>query len=72
MTRRRLWLIAAGASVTVAILGAVARNQIKVYRARQASAAVTRPRHALFEMLQPVALMNCQWQRFGESTTVGT
>jgi hypothetical protein len=52
--------------MTVAILGAVARNQIKVYRGRQARAAVVLQRHALFEMLQPVALANCQLQRFGE------
>ncbi len=66
MTRRRFWLIAAGAAVAVAILGAVARNQIKVYRGRQARAAAALQRDALFEMLRPVALVNCQLQRFGE------
>jgi hypothetical protein len=80
VTRRRIWLIAAGATVTVAILGAVALNQVKVYRGRQARAAVRLQRHpvvqqpdavvqqrqALFDMLQPVALTNCRLERFGE------
>ena len=74
VTRRRLWLVAAGVTVTVAILGAVVRNQVKVYRGRQARAALMQQRHpvvqqppavvqqrqALFDMLQPVALTNCR------------
>lgn len=75
MPRRRLWLVAAGVTAIVAIL--VVRNQVKVYRGRQARAAATtqqqrhavfelQRRQALFEMLQPVALTNCQLERFGE------
>jgi len=67
--------------VTVVIAGAVVRNQVKVYMGRQARAALMQQRHpvvpqppevvqqrrALFEMLQPVALTNCQLERFGET-----
>ena len=81
MTRRRYWLVAVGVAVIVAILGAVVRNQVKVYRGRQARAALIQQRHpvvrqplavvqqrqALFDMLQPVALANCQLERFGEA-----
>jgi len=78
--RRRLLFIAAGVTVTVTILGAVALNQVKVYRGRQARAALLQQRHpvvpqppavvqqrrALFDMLRPVALANCELARFGE------
>ena len=71
---RRRWWIAAGVAVLVVIVGAVVRNQVRVYRSRQARAAeapdarVTRARiRLLFEMLQPVALRNCQLERFGEA-----
>jgi hypothetical protein len=81
VTRRRFWLIAAGVTVIVAILGLVVRNQVKVYRGREARAALRQQRHpvvpqpaavlqqrqALFDMLQPVALTNCQLERFGEA-----
>jgi hypothetical protein len=81
VTRRRFWLVAAGVTVIVAILAAVVRNQVKVYRGRQARAALIQQRHpvvrqplavvqqrqALFDMLQPVALTNCQLERFGEA-----
>jgi hypothetical protein len=67
-------------TVIVAIVAAVVRNQVKVYRGRQARAALMQERHpavqepfavvqqrqALFDMLQPVALTNCQLERFGE------
>jgi hypothetical protein len=67
--------------VIVATLGAVVRNQIKVYRGRQARADLMQQRHpvlpqplditqrrqALFTMLQPVALANCELERFGEA-----
>ena len=80
VTRRRFWLVAT-VTVTVATLGAIARNQVKVYRGRQARAALMLQRHpvmqqppavvqqrrALFELLQPVALTNCQLERFGET-----
>lgn len=78
MTKRRLWLVLASVTAIVAVL--VVRNQIKVYRGRQARAALMQQRHpvvpepaevvqrrqALFELLQPVAISNCQLERFGE------
>jgi len=66
VTRRRFWLAAGVVTVMVAVLGVVARNQAKVYRVRQAEAAVVDQRRAYFEMLQPVALTNCELERFGE------
>jgi Methyltransferase FkbM domain len=79
--RRRLWLLATAATLFVAILGAVIRNQVKVYRGRQARAALAglelekrrqlaaehQQRQALFDLLQPVALANCRLERFGEA-----
>jgi hypothetical protein len=48
----------------------VIRNQVKVYQNRQASAAAAaasaQQRQALFDLLRPVALANCQLERFGE------
>ena len=83
MTRRRFWVVATGTTVIVLILAAVIRNQVRVYRGRQASVAgALRPharmalekegrlrvqREALLDMLQPVAISNCQMERFGES-----
>ena len=53
------------------IIGLVLRNQLKVYTNRQISASErTRDdgnRQALFDMLRPVALANCQLERFGEA-----
>ena len=60
-------VIAAGVIVTVTTLGFVVRNQVKVYRGRQARAASMQQRQALFDMLQPVALTNCVLERFGET-----
>jgi hypothetical protein len=71
--------------VIVAILAAVVRNQVKVYRGRQERAASMQQRHAavpeplaviqqrqaLFDMLQPVALANCRLERFGEANDGG-
>jgi Methyltransferase FkbM domain len=85
VTRRRFWVVAAVATVTVAILGAVVRNQVKMYRGRQARAALSQERHrkvsvpvrvaqqrqGLFDLLQPVALANCQLERFGERNDGG-
>jgi Methyltransferase FkbM domain len=75
--RRRFWLIA-GATLIAVILGAVVRNQIKVYQGRQARTLQERQelfdreqRRGLFEMLQPVALANCQLERFGEANDGG-
>jgi Methyltransferase FkbM domain len=78
MTRRWVRLIAAGLIAVVVIL--VVRNQVKVYRGRQARAARARveladyqrlaafreQRRGLLETLKPVALANCTLQRFGE------
>lgn len=78
---RRRWTAAAIAIVILAGIGAVARNQLKVYRNRQARAAaaphqdapgrprrtISEKRQALFDLLQPVALSNCQLERFGEA-----
>ncbi len=80
MSRPPLWLVAAAVAVLVAVLGLVVRNQVKVYRGRQARFALMQQRHpivpqppavvqqrqALFDMLQPVPLTNCQLERFGE------
>jgi len=76
--RRHIWVIAAGVLALVAIL--VVRNQVKVYRGRQAAALAMEQRQrlaqqapdvvrrqALLDMLQPVALANCQLERFGET-----
>jgi hypothetical protein len=79
VTARRLRVAAVVAIVITATL--VIRNQVKVYRGRQARAALMQQRHpavhqppevrkrrqALYDMLQPVALANCQLERFGES-----
>lgn len=78
MTQRRIWMIAA-ASLIVG-LGLVVRNQVKVYYGRQDRHAAMQQRHsaievppevrqyrqALFDMLQPVGLSNCELKRFGE------
>jgi hypothetical protein len=55
------------------MLGAVALNEVRVSRDRQARSAAAKQRraavkqrYALFDMLQPVALANCQLERFGE------
>jgi hypothetical protein len=71
VTRLQFWLAAAGLTVLVAVLGVVAWNQVKSHRARQAEAAVVDPRRAYFEMLQPVALSNCELKRFGEPNDGG-
>jgi hypothetical protein len=65
-------------TVIAVVLGLVVRNQIKVYRGRQARTAQQRQaqleqeqRRTLFEMLQPAALANCQLTRFGEANDGG-
>jgi hypothetical protein len=63
-TRSAQWI--ALAVVSVILVGAVVANQLKVHRGRQARAAVVEQRHALFELIQPVALANCRLERFGE------
>jgi hypothetical protein len=76
---RRYWLV--GVVILLAVTAAlVIRNQIKVERNREARAARTAERHraapvppdvqqrrqALFDLFRPVALSNCELQRFGE------
>jgi hypothetical protein len=80
VTRRRWWLVIA-ALAAIAILTAVVRNQIKVYKGRQARAEAAaranaratprerlldEQRQKLFELLQPVSISNCRFERFGE------
>jgi len=69
LARRRFWLIV-GAIAVIAIAATIAREQIKPRAARQTDATVD-SRHAYFEMLQPVALTNCELQRFGEPNDGG-
>jgi len=71
VSRRRFWLVIAAATVAIAILGAVLNNQVRVYRGRRATAATRQQRQALFDMLRPVALSNCQLERFGEKNDGG-
>jgi len=73
-SRRSRW-VTAGVILFVVIVGLVVRNQVKVYRAHQARAAHAREsvgvRQALFDLLQPDSLANCQLQRFGEKNDGG-
>jgi len=73
MSRHR-FLAAASAAVLLVTIGAVGLNQVRVYKRRQfranearISADRARIRPVLFEMLGPVALSNCQIERFGEA-----
>jgi hypothetical protein len=63
---RRL-LKTGGVTLLVVVIALVVRNQIKVYKNRQNRVHQTQLRQSLFEMLQPVALSNCQLERFGEA-----
>jgi hypothetical protein len=65
MLRKRPWVVAA-VVVLVIVLGLVIRNQIKVYRGRQARVDPGAVRQALFDALQPVNVTNCELERFGE------
>jgi hypothetical protein len=86
VTRRKLRLVAAIAvTIVVATVGLIVRNQLKVQRGREMRAALMRQRHpaepqpaavvqqreALYRMLQPVALANCELERFGEKNDGG-
>jgi hypothetical protein len=85
MRRPPRWLVATALLVLVGVVGLVVRNQVKVHRGRQARfalmqqrhpvvpqpAAVVQQRQALFDMLQPVPLTNCQLERFGEADDGG-
>lgn len=64
MDRRRLIAVVAVLLATVVIL--VLRNQLKVDENRRIREREARLRESLFAMLQPVALTNCQLERFGE------
>ena len=66
MIRRKRGLVVASVVVLLVAGGAVARNQLKVQRNRDAPANDAALRQALFEALRPVALTNCQLERFGE------
>lgn len=70
---RRFWFIAAAVALVSATLGIVALNDAKARRERRTGAeaaqgrrALVKQRFVLFDMLQPVALSNCDLQRFGE------
>jgi hypothetical protein len=86
VTRRQFRLVVAVAvTIVVATVGLIVRNQLKVQRGRAARAALMRQRHpaevqpaavvqhreALFRMLQPVTLANCDLERFGETNDGG-
>lgn len=72
-------------TIVVPTVGLIVRNQIKVQRGREMRAALMRQRHppeaqpaavvrqreALFRMLQPVMLANCELERFGETNDGG-
>ena len=63
-----VWL--AGALLAVSAL-LVVRNQVKVYRQRQASRAEAAIRGQVFDELRPVALTTCRLERFGEPNDGG-
>jgi hypothetical protein len=79
---RRLKLVMV--SVLILVTALVFRNQVKVYYNRQARAQVAQAqapedgvlpvaeiRRTMFDLLQPVALANCDLQRFGEANDGG-
>jgi hypothetical protein len=78
VTTRRFWLAVGGVTIVVAILGVVAGNATTRWRARAKRAReslerdlASSQRRAYFEMLQPVALANCELERFGEANDGG-
>src|SRR5262245_46309530 len=70
---RGLAIIAAVLFVVISFF--VIRNQVQVHRNREARAAqateAARDRQTLLDLLQPVALDNCQLERFGEQNDGG-
>jgi hypothetical protein len=69
MSRRRLFA-AVGVALLVLVIGLVVRNQVRVHNNRQIranEARLARIPGDLFKLLQPVALTNCQLERFGEA-----
>src|SRR5688572_25465682 len=86
VTRRHFRLaVTVAVTIVVATAGLIVRNQLKVQRGREMRAALMRQRHpaeaqsaemrqhreALFRMLQPVTLANCELERFGETNDGG-
>jgi len=70
VNRSKLWR-RIGLLLFALIAVLVVRNQVKVYVNRQASARDIEIRHQLFNELRPVALTNCQMERFGETNDGG-
>jgi hypothetical protein len=64
MTRRSI--IAAVSVVLIIAAALIVRNQLRVRKNREARTHTAWTRQVLFDMLQPVALANCQLERFGE------
>ena len=65
-------------TVVAVTLALVVRNQVKVYRGREARTTQERQslfdqaqRRMLFDMLRPVAMANCRLKRFGEANDGG-
>jgi hypothetical protein len=68
MPARRSWLVTAAVIAFAVALGVVGGLQLNRYLVSPSgSTATPQQRQALYDMLQPVALSNCQLQRFGES-----
>jgi len=79
------WMMAIAGVLILVVGGAVVRNQVKVRNGRVARAEVKQRQHpvrpegadvvsrrkALFDLLRPVALRNCELQRFGEANDGG-
>lgn len=72
---RRFWFVAAALTLTLIVIavGMAALNDAKTRRERRvrteaarARRAVIKQRFVLYDMLQPVALRNCELERFGE------
>jgi hypothetical protein len=67
MRFRRSWLVTAAVVVVAVVIGRTAATQIARYRFVAGKTATAEQRQRLFEMLQPVALANCNLERFGEA-----
>ena len=67
MTPRRSRLVTGVLIVFGTIIGVTVGLQLRVYSFAPGTNATPQQRQALFEMLQPVVLSNCQLERFGEA-----
>ena len=67
MTPRRSRLVTGALIVFGTIIGVTVGLQLRVYSFAPGTNATPQQRQALFEMLQPVVLSNCQLERFGEA-----